>query len=290
MTQCRSVVRLTLTALLALLVLTIAPLVQAVPQDDAQLVDRISSEVVKKLQDSGTLDRVIDDGIERYLAHQREAQAEAAKRLEREARRKAEQVRPADPATDHIYGNPNAPISLIGFSDFECPFCKHFAPAAKALVDDSGGKVNWVYRHFPLDFHNPASEREAEGSECAAELGGNEAFWKYTQRLYALTASNGKGIPGGDLDALATETGLDPAAFAACVTSGRHADLINKDFAEGVSVGVTGTPGNILRNNQTGEVLVRAGALPLAELQEAVDELLGVKAKLGAQGEGEAAH
>jgi len=281
MTQPRTGLRQILAALLALLALTATLLAQAAPQDDAQLVDRISSEVVKKLQASGALDLAIDAGIKRYLARQRAAHAAAVKQREEEAQRKAAKVPAPDPASDHIYGNPKAMVSLIEYSDFECPFCKRFAPVAKSLVDESGGKVNWVYRHFPLGFHNPVSEHESEGAECVAELGGNDAFWKYVQRLYALTAANGKGIPGGDLEKLATDVGVEGAAFQACVKSGRHADVIKKDYAEGIAVGVSGTPGNILRNNRTGKVLVRAGALPLASMQAAVAELLNPKAEQG---------
>ena len=73
------------------------------------------------------------------------------------------------------------PVSLIEYSDFECPFCKRFHPTLPSRSSRRyGGKVNWVYRHFPLDFHNPVAQREAEAAECAAELGGNEAFWRYT--------------------------------------------------------------------------------------------------------------
>jgi protein-disulfide isomerase len=279
MNQPHSGARQLLTTLVAVVTLISAPLAWATPADDARLVDRISSEVVKKLQQGGALDRAIDAGIDRYVARHREARAAAARRREQEVQRKAEKVRPADPTSDHIYGNPSATVSLIEYSDFECPFCKRFAPMAKSLVDSSDGKVSWVYRHFPLDFHNPMSQRESEGSECAAELGGNAAFWKYALRLFALTSSNGKGIPGGKLETLAKEIGLDPAAFDACLKSGRHADAVQKDYAEGLALGVTGTPDNILRNNQTGKVLVRTGALPLAQIQAAVSDLLQKKAE-----------
>ena len=272
-------------ALLATFALTAPPPARADEAQDAQLVDRISTEVVKKLQESGALDTAIDAGIERFVARKRQALADAAREQQKAAASKADKVRPADPASDHIYGNPDATVSLIEYSDFECPFCKRFHPTSKALVDGSDGKVNLVYRHFPLGFHNPVAEHEAEASECAAELGGNDAFWKYSDELYARTASNGKGIPGGQLGALAANIGLDAAAFDACLKSGRHADVVKKDYEEGVSLGVSGTPGNILRNNKTGKVLVRTGALPQARMQAAIDELLQAKAEPAAAGQ-----
>ncbi|MDD3450037.1 MAG: thioredoxin domain-containing protein [Gammaproteobacteria bacterium] len=272
-----------LAPLLAALLLMIAAPAQAGPEEDAALVERISSEVVRKLQEGGALDRAVDAGIERYVAKQREAQAAAARQRAQAAQGRADKVPPADPERDHIYGNPDATVSLIEYSDFECPYCKRFHPAAKALVDDSGGRVNWVYRHFPLAFHNPMAQREAEASECAAELGGNDAFWKFTDTLYERTRSNGKGMPGVELGVFAAELGLDRAAFEACLESGRHADRVKKDYEMGIALGISGTPGNILRNNETGKVLARPGAQPLARMQATVEQLVGAKAGNGNQ-------
>jgi len=275
MSRMPAAVRRTLPVLLTLLgLMAITPAARAAEEPDAALVDRISEAVVQKLQESGALDRAVDAGIERYVAQQREKQAEAARQREEATRSKANNLRPADPATDHIYGNPDAEVTLVEYSDFECPFCKRFHDVAKSLVDNSGGKVNWVYRHFPLGFHNPMAQHEAEASECVAELGGNDAFWRFGDSLYAKTATNGKGVPGGDLGQLAADAGVERGAFDACLASGRHADRVKKDYAEGMAVGVSGTPGNILRNNKSGKVLVRTGALPLATMQAAVDELL----------------
>ncbi len=165
-------------------------------QADAELVQRIRDAVIRELRESGALDREIDQGIERYVARQRAA---AAQREENSADARAGKVRPVSKTNDHIRGNPNAPVSLIEYSDFECPFCKRFHDTAKQIVQQYGGKVNWVYRHFPLDFHNPAAQREAEAAECAAELGGNEAFWRFTDLIYTRTLSNGKGVPETEL-------------------------------------------------------------------------------------------
>src|SRR5204863_994561 len=96
---------------------------------------------------------------------------------------------------DHVYGNPNARFTLIEYSDFECPYCKTVHLTLKKLIDDSGGDVNWVYRHFPLEFHNPGAQRQAEASECIAELSGNDSFWKFANAIYARTRAGGKGFP-----------------------------------------------------------------------------------------------
>jgi protein-disulfide isomerase len=175
---------------------------------------------------------------------------------------------------DHIYGNPDASVSLIEYSDFECPFCKRFHLTPKKLVEAYDGKVNWVYRHFPLAFHNPGAQKQAEASECAASLGGNDAFWAYTDLIYERTRSNGKGFPIAGLVPLAKEIGLDAAGFGECLKEGRFAKRVKEDYEEGTRVGITGTPGNILLHNETGKVIPRPGAVPYDTLKDLIDELL----------------
>jgi len=240
-------------------------------QADAELVQRIRDAVIRELRESGALDREIDQGIERYVARQRAA---AAQREENSADARAGKARPVSKTRDHIRGNPDAPVSLIEYSDFECPFCKRFHDTAKQIVQQYGGKVNWVYRHFPLDFHNPAAQREAEAAECAAELGGNEAFWRYTDLIYTRTPSNGKGVPEAELPGMATSIGLDKSKFVECLASGRKSARVREDLVEGSAIGINGTPGNILRNNRTGAVVTRHGAQPIQQFTGAIDGLL----------------
>lgn len=92
-------------------------------------------------------------------------------------------VSPIDPATDHIRGNPKASVAVIEYSDYQCPFCKSVHPTYQKIVDTYGDDVMWVYRHYPLPFH-PHAQKAAEGAECAAELGGNDAFWAYSDELF----------------------------------------------------------------------------------------------------------
>src|SRR3989344_453399 len=93
-------------------------------------------------------------------------------------------------STDHIRGNPDAPIKIVEYSDFECPFCKRFHETMQQVSAEYGDQVAWVYRHFPLDQLHSKARKEAVASECAAELGGNDAFWKFTDRFFELTPSN----------------------------------------------------------------------------------------------------
>jgi protein-disulfide isomerase len=244
------------------------------PIDEKQLAQKIKQEILAELQNSDFLPQQVEIGIQKYIQKQQEAQMKAQAEQERIANEKAKNVRRLSPMRDHIYGNPDAVISLIEYSDFECPFCKTFHLTAKQLVDAYAGKVNWVYRHYPLAFHNPGSQKEAEASECANELGGNEAFWKYTDAIYQRTTSNWKGFPIANLVLLAAEIGLDQAKFQVCLDSGKYTARVQDDFTEGTNSGISGTPGNILLHNQTGGVKLIVGALPVEALKTEIDQML----------------
>jgi protein-disulfide isomerase len=97
----------------------------------------------------------------------------------------AEQIAriPKVSAADHVRGSRSAQVFLIEYSDFQCSFCARFHPTAKQLVDEYQN-VAWVYRHFPLDAIHPLARPTAEASECVAELGGNDAFWEFTDAIF----------------------------------------------------------------------------------------------------------
>ncbi len=240
--------------------------------DEEKLIQRIKEAVLRELSEGALLDKAIDAGIER-AAERKKIQAVQAEQ------RKAANMRPVSAGRDHILGNPDAEISLVEYSDFECPFCKRFHATPKALVESYGGEVNWVYRHFPLKFHNPAAQKEAEAAECAAELGGNEAFWRYTDLTYERSQSNGKGYTVDRLVQLAREIGLDDQSFRVCVDSGRHSARVQQDAENGVSSGISGTPGSILVSHKTGAIRVIAGAKPLAYIKAEIDRMLGEAAR-----------
>lgn len=237
--------------------------------DQEKIQAAVHAEIERMLSD-GSFDDAIGKGIASYISTQRRL---AREREERGLQKRAKNLRPVAPDADHIYGNPQAGISLVEYSDFECPFCKRFHPNAKKLVDQSNGEINWVYRHFPLEFHNPGAQKEAEATECAAEQGGNDAFWKFTDLIYKRTKSNGKGFPITDLVPLATEIGLDGEKFSTCLDSGKMAERVKKDYENGALAGVNGTPGNFLLHNKSGKVRVLPGAVPVPKLQASVEKL-----------------
>ena len=99
-------------------------------------------------------------------------------------------------------------------------------------------------------------------------------FWKYADLIYERTTSNGKGFPIENLVPLAEEIGLDRDQFQACLESERYAKRVQEDFQEGTSSGISGTPGNILLNNTTGEVKLKSGALPVEALKVEINKML----------------
>lgn len=172
---------------------------------------------------------------------------------------------------DHILGNPKADVIIIEYSDAQCPFCQRFHETMTKVMNDYGktGSVAWVYRHFPLDQIHPHARKGGEAMECANELGGNEGFWKFTDKLFSVTTTS---IAPDALPALATAAGLDVAKFTACVTSGKYAARIQKDFEDGVQIGVHGTPYSIIWNRKTNKQMPINGALPY----ENVKAILGL--------------
>jgi protein-disulfide isomerase len=261
---------LVVTASAILFAITLPRQASAESVDQGAIAQEVRKEMQRLIQQEGVLDAAIERGITNYIRKQQAlAQVQKARKKSDHARN----LRPVSTERDHIKGNPDANITLVEYSDFECPFCKRFHPTVEKLIEENDGKVNWVYRHFPLQFHNPGAQKQAEASECAAEIGGNDAFWKYSDLVYARTRSNGNGFPITGLVPLAGEIGLDPATFKECLDSGRMAAQVKEDYQDGVKAGITGTPGVILLNHTTGDVLPMAGAVPMQQLQAAVDRL-----------------
>lgn len=172
---------------------------------------------------------------------------------------------------DHVLGNPNASIVIVEYSDTECPFCKRFHETMHALVD-SNEDVAWVYRHFPIASLHPKAFREALATECAAEQGGNEAFWTYTDQVYTRTNSNNSLDPN-ELYVIAADMNLNEADFKECLDTERYAGLVQSHMADGSKNGVQGTPTSFIIQN--GEVIQTVpGAIDYTQLSNYIDGLL----------------
>jgi len=163
--------------------------------------------------------------------------------------------------SDHIRGNFDAPVTIIEYSDFQCPFCGRFDSTMKQVVANYPNDVRWVYKHFPLDSIHPFARKAAEASECAAE---QDKFWEYSDELYA----NQSSINLPFLKEAAKSVGLNTGKFDECLDSGKFASKVNDDYREGISAGVSGTPGNIIN----GELI--SGALPYDQMVAIIDSIL----------------
>jgi len=183
----------------------------------------------------------------------------------------AEKVRPVA-NSDHIRGNKNAKVTLIEYSDFECPFCKNFHPTTLELLKTYGDKIRLVFRHYPLPFHANA-QKEAEASECIASLGGNDAFWKYVDTIFERTTSNGTGFALDKLESLAAELGVNQAEFQSCLDSGKYEKLVKDSITEGQTAGVRGTPSTFIVNSK-GENQIVVGAQPIETFKTIIDKNL----------------
>lgn len=176
--------------------------------------------------------------------------------------------------TDHIQGDAKALVTVIEFSDLECPFCKTFHQTMQSLMDEYGsdGKIRWVYRHFPLVGLHPKATKEAEAAECAGELGGNEIFWKYITKVFEITPSN-DGLDSAELPKIAVSLGLDKAKFETCLASGKHIARIEAQSQDAQNSGGNGTPFTIIITAK-GDYIPVGGAVPLAEMKQKIDAAL----------------
>lgn len=184
---------------------------------------------------------------------------------------------------DHIMGDPNARIVLVEYSDFDCPFCRLFHDTMLKIMDEYGdtGEVAWVYRQFPIESLHPNAPRLSEASECAAEIGGNDAFWKFTNALYesreVTYGANGQvtGVAPTDLNKLpefVATAGIDQTAFDECLDNATTRADVAEDFNNGAAIGVTGTPHTVVLFD--GKQGVINGAQPYEGVKQMIEGLL----------------
>jgi|ERR1035437_402144 protein-disulfide isomerase len=188
-------------------------------------------------------------------------------------------MRPVSPA-DHILGNPNAPVKIVEYSDLECPFCKQFQSTMQQAMSEYGDKIVWVYRQFPIASLHSKAPNESAASECANELGGNDVFWKYIDRVYQVTNSNNSLDPA-QLPIIAQYVGLDVTKFNDCLASGKYAQKINADVQNATDTGGRGTPWTIVVASN-GQKFPVQGAVPYTSLdqpnlKQIIDQALATK-------------
>ena len=158
-------------------------------------------------------------------------------------------------------GPAKAPVTMVKFEDFHCPFCKKVQPTVVQVLAKYANKVRLVHRDFPIDSIHPAARKAHEAARCANEQG---KFWQYHDVLYA----NAPKADAADLKTYAKQVGLDVSAFEKCVAGGKFRDIVQKDVDEGNGLGVTGTPSFFIN----GRLL--SGAQPVESFISIIDEEL----------------
>lgn len=160
-------------------------------------------------------------------------------------------------------GGANAAVTIVEFSDFQCPACIQAEPAVKEVLAAYGDKVKFVYKDFPLDFH-PLAQKAAEAAQCAGAQG---KYWDMHGKLFA---SQGKGLEVPALKGHAKEIGLDTAKFDACLDKGEMAAAVQDHMKDGLEAGVKATPSFFINGR------LYEGMLPTEELKRVIDgELAG---------------
>ncbi len=175
---------------------------------------------------------------------------------------------------DPMLGSPDAPVTMVEFSDFQCPFCRLLWQDTLPQIKEKyikTGKVRFVYRDFPLAFHEMA-QKYAEAGECADDQG---KFWQMHDKIFEEQAKRGTGTITGitvtDLKQWGREIGLDGVTFDSCLDSGKYKAEVEKDQSDGQAAGVSGTPGTFVNGR------LIPGALPYVQFEVIIEEELKKK-------------
>jgi protein-disulfide isomerase len=160
-----------------------------------------------------------------------------------------------------IRGSENAPVTIIEFSDFHCPYCKQVQPTLKRILSDYGDRVKLAYRDFPIDQLHPNARKAAEAARCANDQG---KFWEFHDKLYG----GGTDASPETLTRLAREIDMDVVAFQQCIAVRKHGSGIDRDIEEATKLGVNGTPGFFINGRLV------SGAQPYEGFAQVINEEL----------------
>ncbi len=175
---------------------------------------------------------------------------------------------PAPSLSDHITGSPTAPIVIVEYSDFECPFCQLIYPELKDIVAKSNGQIAWVMRNFPLYQIHPQALPAANAAECIAAQLGNAGWWQFADDDFA----NQSDIGSAFYSAEAQKLGVNMTEYNACVSASTYQTKIEQQIADAETSGGTGTPFTVIVNTKTGKQYPIAGALPEAQIEAIISQ------------------
>jgi protein-disulfide isomerase len=173
----------------------------------------------------------------------------------------------APSSADHIIGSPTAPIVLVEYSDFQCPYCSMVYPTIKQIVSASNGQIAWVMRNFPLYQIHPHAEEAANAAECIAEQKGNDGFWTFADSVFNDQANIGPAL----YTKIATSLGVNIAQYNACTTSKKYQARIDAEAQDAMNSGGNGTPFTVVYGN--GKQVPVSGALPAAQFNAVIQQV-----------------
>mgnify|MGYP000241720507 CR=1 FL=1 len=181
-------------------------------------------------------------------------------------------VRPVS-ESDYILGNPNAPIVMVEYSDYDCPFCKQFHATMHQILDEHGvtGRLAWVYRQFPLVDLHPNAPQIAEAALCVGDLGGNTAFWTFSDSVFD-SREETEFTNVTKLPQFAEAAGVSRSEFTECMASDGQLDVLKADMADGLAAGAQGTPYTVIKVG-TQEAVIN-GAQPYDVVKGIVENLI----------------
>ena len=180
---------------------------------------------------------------------------------------------------DPYIGGEDAQVVMIEFSDYECPFCQRYHlntyPEIKSTYIDEG-RIGYVWKDFPLSFHDPLATDQAVAAQCVMRLEGSEKYFEYADKIFETTEGGGNGMDESQLNDLAEEIGVDKADFDACADNDETLAKVEANIEVGAAAGIAGTPGFVIGVIEDGVVKgeVVSGALPFANFQDVINSYL----------------
>lgn len=189
-------------------------------------------------------------------------------------------VRPVS-ETDHIIGNPGAPVVIIEYADIDSSYAKDFQATMQQLMTEygAGGQIAWVYRHLPLIDQHMNARRHAEAAECASSLGSPDAFWRFIDAAH-VRAPGSQELNPGDYGLLAEGLGIRPEALEECVNANTFARRVMDDFENGLNAGAGGSPFSVVLIRGRAPITID-GAVPYDGMKRIIEESIA-KAGTGA--------
>jgi protein-disulfide isomerase len=174
-------------------------------------------------------------------------------------------------SSDHLLGNPEAPVVLVEYADVDSEYSKDFQSVMEQVIQDYGtkGNVAWIYRDFPLTDQDPTSEKDDEAAECAAGLGSPSDFFSFIDAMQAAAPGDDQFDPSG-YDTIVSTLGIATGSFDDCLTAHTYQKKVAADYASGEAVGVSGTPYSVLFVKGQKPITI-SGFVPYATMKQLLD-------------------